>query len=33
MYDFPEKVNFVNERGVPFIPGTTQVVNVDTALG
>lgn len=33
MYDFPEEVTLVNERGVPFIPSTPQVVNKDVVLG
>ena len=33
MYDFPEEVNLINERGVPFIPATTQVVDKDVVLG
>ena len=33
MYDFPETVMLINQRGVPFIPNTTQIVNVDVALG
>lgn len=33
MYDFAEKVNLINERGVPFIPSTVQVVNKDVVLG
>lgn len=33
MYDFPEEVTLINERGVPFIPSTTQVVDKDVVLG
>ena len=33
MYDFPEEVTLINERGVPFIPNTTQVVDKDVVLG
>lgn len=33
MYDFPEEVNLINERGVPFIPSTMQVVDKDVVLG
>lgn len=33
MYDFPETVLLINQRGVPFIPSTPQVVNKDVALG
>ena len=33
MYDFPETVILINQRGVPFIPSTVQVVNKDVALG
>ena len=33
MYDFPEEVNLINERGVPFIPASTQKVNKDVVLG
>lgn len=33
MYDFAEKVNLINERGVPFIPSSVQVVNKDVVLG
>lgn len=33
MYDFPEQVTLINERGVPFIPSTTQVVDKDVVLG
>lgn len=33
MYDFPEEVTLVNERGVPFIPNTPQVVDKDVVLG
>lgn len=33
MYDFPEEVTLVNERGVPFIPNTVQQVDKDVVLG
>lgn len=33
MYDFPEEVNLINERGVPLIPSTTQIVDKDVVLG
>ena len=33
MYDFPEEVTLINERGVPFIPSTVQVVDKDVVLG
>lgn len=33
MYDFPETVLLINQRGVPFIPSTVQIVNKDVALG
>ena len=33
MYDFPSEVTLINERGVPFIPNTTQVVDKDVVLG
>ena len=33
MYDFPETIVLINQRGVPFIPSTVQVVNKDVALG
>ena len=33
MYDFPEEVTLVNERGVPFIPANPQVVDKDVVLG
>lgn len=33
MYDLPETVNLINERGVPFIPSTIQTVDKDVCLG
>lgn len=33
MYDFAEKVTLINERGVPFIPNTEQVVEKDVVVG
>ena len=33
MYDFPETILLINQRGVPFIPSTVQIVNKDVALG
>lgn len=33
MYDFPEEVTLINERGVPFIPSTPQIVDKDVVLG
>lgn len=33
MYDFPEEVTLINERGVPVIPNTPQVVDKDVVLG
>ena len=33
MYDFAEKVSLINERGVPFIPNTEQVVEKDVVIG
>lgn len=33
MYDFAEKVTLINERGVPFIPNSEQVVEKDVVLG
>lgn len=33
MYDFPETVNLINTRNVPFIPAKIQVVNEDVVLG
>ena len=33
MYDFPEEVNLINERGVPIIPASTQIVDKDVVLG
>lgn len=33
MYDYPEEVTLINERGVPFIPIATQKVDIDVAIG
>ena len=33
MYDFPEEVTLINERGVPFIPMNVQQVDTDVVLG
>lgn len=33
MYDNPETVLFINERGVPFIPATVQTVDRDCVIG
>lgn len=33
MYDYPEEVNLINERGVPFIPNDIQIVDKDVVLG
>ena len=33
MYDYPEEVNLINERGVPFIPMNVQKVDEEVVLG
>lgn len=33
MYDFPEEVTLINERGVPYIPMNVQTVDEDVVLG
>lgn len=33
LYSYPEEVTLINERGVPFIPVESQIVDKDVALG
>lgn len=33
MYDYPEEVTLINERGVPYIPMNVQTVDEDVVLG